>query len=120
MGGNALHCLINENREKSDNPLFGATSRRRLFLEKKRLRGVISRVVKKVEEATSRRAVKCVLNELESQYAKACRAQVALEDAPDEDELEAAHEKWWSLAEELSTTRVTATTFLDGKESYET
>ncbi|KAL1230203.1 Succinyl-diaminopimelate desuccinylase [Trichinella pseudospiralis] len=70
------------------------TTKRRLALEKKRLRGAISRVVTRVEEGTSRTAVKCVLKELEAQYAEAYRAQVAVEGAlPDGDELDAVQER---------------------------
>ncbi|KRZ88483.1 hypothetical protein T08_12053 [Trichinella sp. T8] len=71
-----------------------------------------------VEEATSRTAVKCVLNELDAQYAEAHRAQVPLEDPlPDKYALEAALQEWRSLAEEVSMTRIVAATFLDKKEA---
>ncbi|KRX42424.1 hypothetical protein T05_11669, partial [Trichinella murrelli] len=81
-------------------------------------KGVISRVVMQVEEATSRTAVKCVLNELDAQYAETHRAQVPLEDPlPDKYALEAALQEWRSLAEEVSMTRIVAATFLDKKEA---
>ncbi|KRX51444.1 hypothetical protein T06_12094, partial [Trichinella sp. T6] len=61
-------------------------------------KGVISRVVMQVEDATSRTAAKCVLY---AQYAEAHRAQVPPEYAlPDKDVLEAALQDWWSLVKE--------------------
>ncbi|XP_003382037.1 conserved hypothetical protein [Trichinella spiralis] len=71
-----------------------------------------------VEEATSRTAVKCVLN---ARYAEAHRAQVPSEDAlPDKDVLEAPLQEWWSLVKELSMMRIEAATFLNEEEAGDT
>ncbi|KRX19972.1 hypothetical protein T07_2696 [Trichinella nelsoni] len=68
-----------------------------------------------VEEATSRTAVKCVLN---AQYAAAHRAQVPSEDAlPYKGVLEAALQEWWSLVKEATMTRIDAATFLNEEEA---
>ncbi|KRZ15256.1 hypothetical protein T11_13942 [Trichinella zimbabwensis] len=47
------------------------TVERRLLLQQRRLRDVIRRVLTQLEEAASQTAVKCVLKEMEAQYAKA-------------------------------------------------